>query len=276
MTGASARRPAEVVGELGYARYSAARLHEGAARRRVHRGLARPEQTEADGGDDMSEIPYVKQLGDAFDEAIADGARARRRRHGSAGGANSRSRWRRSRSRWRRGRGGLFTDPVEIGFGTCVLREDGAERQLAIISDPPGRRSTCAHTLPASLEAHDLIACQWPGPRGGGGARESRPLHDRGLAPVPPSTPAAPQGRPPQALAWVERGAVPGARGLRARLTAELRVVAGRAGARLCVWCGPCGGLGPSGSEMLGRLDRASTPRAGPSTSRGVVHRVEQ
>ena len=140
----------------------------------------------------MSEIPYVNQLGDAFDEAIAHGARARRRRPrlgrrrylavalaalavGGGGAAVA----------------GLFTDPVEIGFGNVACYE-GTEPSgnVAIISDPTmAPAQLCATSLSSrGFEAHDLIACQWPGHgvvvvvRGDRGRCTSR-----GLAPVPPS-----------------------------------------------------------------------------------------
>jgi hypothetical protein len=112
----------------------------------------------------MSDIPYVNQLGDAFDEAIARGARAPRlRRLGRrrylavalvaltvAGGGAAVA--------------GLCTDPVEIGFGAvgCFDRPS-TDGDVAIVSDPTKSPvEVCASALPDDgLEARDLIACQW-------------------------------------------------------------------------------------------------------------------
>jgi hypothetical protein len=112
----------------------------------------------------MSEIPYVNQLGDAFDEALAKSARTRRlprlgrRRYlavalaalavGGGGAAVA----------------GLFTDPVEIGFG-AVACFDGpsTDGDVAIVSDPTHSAvDVCAAALAGDgLEARDLIACRW-------------------------------------------------------------------------------------------------------------------
>jgi hypothetical protein len=114
----------------------------------------------------MSEIPYVNQLGDALDVAIARRARAPRlprlgrRRYlavalaalavGGGGAAVA----------------GLFTDPVEIGFGSvgCFDRP-GTGGDVAIVSDPTRSPvDVCAAALQNDgLEAGDLIACQWEG-----------------------------------------------------------------------------------------------------------------
>ena len=139
----------------------------------------------------MSEIPYVNQLGDAFDEAIARRARAPRlRRLGRrrylavalaaltvAGGGAAVA--------------GMFTDPVEIGFGNvaCFERAEPSG-DVAIISDPTRSPiELCASTLPSyGLEARDLIACQWPGHGVVVVARGDRgSCTRRGLAPVPPT-----------------------------------------------------------------------------------------
>jgi hypothetical protein len=212
----------------------------------------------------MSEIPYVNQLGDAFDEAIAHGARARRRRPrlgrrrylavalaalavGGGGAAVA----------------GLFTDPVEIGFGNVACYE-GTEPSgnVAIISDPTRSPvDLCASTLSNyGFEAHDLIACQWPGHgvvvvvRGDRGRCTSR-----GLAPVPPSYARARRRavRLETLAMEFERGAgCLAPREFARRLTAELRsggwprwraVVAGGRG--------PCGRVSvPNGSTLLGSI----------------------
>ena len=212
----------------------------------------------------MSEIPYVNQLGDAFDEAIAHGARARRRRPrlgrrrylaaalaalavGGGGAAVA----------------GLFTDPVEIGFGNVACYE-GTEPSgnVAIISDPTmAPAQLCATSLSSrGFEAHDLIACQWPGHgvvvvvRGDRGRCTSR-----GLAPVPPSYARARRRavRLETLAMEFERGAgCLAPREFARRLTAELRsggwprwraVVAGGRG--------PCGRVSvPNGSMLLGSI----------------------
>jgi hypothetical protein len=114
----------------------------------------------------MSEIPYVNQLGDAFDEAIARRARTPRlRRLGRrrylavalaalavAGGGAAIA--------------GMLHDPVEIGFGAvgCFESQD-VGGGAAVVSDP--RREPvelCAAVLASEgLTARELIACQWQG-----------------------------------------------------------------------------------------------------------------
>lgn len=114
----------------------------------------------------MSEIPYVTQLGDALDEAIARRARAPRLRRlgrrrylavvlaaltiGGSGAAVA----------------GLFTDPVEIGFGAVAcFDQPSTDGDVAIVSDPTRSPvDVCATALQSDgLEARDLIACQWEG-----------------------------------------------------------------------------------------------------------------
>jgi hypothetical protein len=139
----------------------------------------------------MSEIPFVNQLGDAFDEALAARARAPRLRRlgrrrylavalaaltvGGGGAAVA----------------GLFTDPVEIGFGNVACFEKTEPSgNVAIISDPTRSPvDLCAGSLSSlGFAPRDLIACQWAdhgvvvvvrGERGG--------CTSRGLAPVPAS-----------------------------------------------------------------------------------------
>lgn len=139
----------------------------------------------------MNEIPYVNQLGDAFDDAIARRSRVPRLRRlgrrrylavalaalaiGGGGAAAA----------------GLFTDPVEIGFGaTACYQKTDPSGDVAIITDPTRSPvDLCGAALPNDgLEARDLIACQWPGHgvvvvlRGDLGG-----CTHRGLAPVPAS-----------------------------------------------------------------------------------------
>ena len=144
----------------------------------------------------MSEIPFVNQLGDALDAAIAKPAPARRglrrlgrRRYlavalaalavtgGSAAVAE------------------LFTDPVEIGFGAVgCFEEPSTGGNVAVISDPtrsPVKTCAAAMSIQGFAES-ELIACHWEGhgivvvPHEGG---RSCAAHD--LAPVPPGYTAA-------------------------------------------------------------------------------------
>jgi hypothetical protein len=143
----------------------------------------------------MSEIPFVNQLGDALDAAIARPARPPRR-------------FRLTRRRYLAvalaalavaGGGAaiaeMLHDPVEIGFGAvgCFERTEPSG-DVAIITDPTKSPvELCATALTNDgLEAGDLIACQWPGHgvvvvvRGDRGGCTTR-----GLAPVPASYAAA-------------------------------------------------------------------------------------
>jgi hypothetical protein len=137
----------------------------------------------------VSEIPFVNQLGDAIETAIARPARARRRVRlprrrylavalaalAVAGGGAAIA--------------GMLNDPVEIGFGAVGCFE-GTEPSgnVAIITDPSkSPAELCATALPNDgLEAADLIGCQWPGHgvvvvvRGDRGS-----CAQRGLAPLP-------------------------------------------------------------------------------------------
>jgi hypothetical protein len=139
----------------------------------------------------MSEIPFVNRLGDAIETAITRQAPARRRirlprrRYLAvalaglvvAGGGAAVA--------------GLFTDPVEIGFGAVGCYE-GTEPggDVAIITDPTRSPvDICAGALASEgLEARNLIACQWPGH---GVVVVVRGRHgnctERALAPVPPT-----------------------------------------------------------------------------------------
>jgi hypothetical protein len=211
----------------------------------------------------MSDIPYVNQLGDAFDKAIAGRARAPRLRRlgrrrylavalaaltvAGSGAAVA----------------GLFTDPVEIGFGNVACFEKTEPSgNIAIISDPTmAPAELCASSLPSlGFEARDLIACQWQGHgvvvvvRGDRGGCTAR-----GLAPVPPSyAQARRRAVRLQALAKeFERGAgCLAPREFARRLTAELRS-GGWLGWRAVVrgGRGPCGRVSvPSGSALLGSI----------------------
>jgi hypothetical protein len=211
----------------------------------------------------MSEIPFVNQLGDALEAAIAKPSRAPRlRRFGrrrylaaalvaltaACGGAAVAT---------------LSTDPVEIGFGNvaCFERTEPSG-DIAIISDPTRSPvDLCATSLPSlGFEARDLIACQWPGHgvvvvvRGDRGG-----CANRDLAPVPASYGRARRRAVRlQALAMeFERGA-----GCLAppefarRLTAKLRA-GGWAGWRAVTrgGRGPCGRVSvPNGSTLLGSI----------------------
>jgi hypothetical protein len=116
----------------------------------------------------MSEIPFVNQLGDALETAIAKPARAPRLRRlgrrrylavalaalavtgGSAAVA------------------GLFHDPVEIGFGAvgCFDGPD-TDGNVSVLSDPNrSPLAICASVMTEQgldLGKRDLIACSWGG-----------------------------------------------------------------------------------------------------------------
>jgi hypothetical protein len=211
----------------------------------------------------MSEIPYVNQLGDAFDEAIARSARAPRpRRLGRrrylavalvaltvAGGGAAVA--------------GLFADPVEIGFGAVgCFDHPSTDGDVAIVSDPTKSPvEVCASALADDgLEARDLIACQWNGHGIVVLPHEGRPnCAALDLSPVPTA-----YGRARRRAADLQAVAIEFERGagclspqeFARRLTAVLeargwagwRAVAG--GGR-----GPCGRVSaPTGSSLLGSI----------------------
>jgi hypothetical protein len=211
----------------------------------------------------MSEIPYVNQLGDAFDEAIARRARAPRlRRLGRrrylavalaaltvAGGGAAVA--------------GLFTDPVEIGFGAvgCFDRPS-TDGDAAIVSDPTRSPvELCASALrDDGLEARDLIACQWKGHGIVVLPHEGRPnCATLELARVPPA-----YGRARRRAADLQAVAIEFERGagclppreFARRLTVELRA-AGWTSWRAVAdgGRGPCGRVSvPTGSTLLGSI----------------------
>jgi hypothetical protein len=211
----------------------------------------------------MSEIPFVNQLGDALEAAIAKPARAPRLRRlgrrryiavalaalavtgGSAAVA------------------GLFTDPVEIGFGSIgCFEQPSTDGNVAVVSDPTRSPvQTCASAMSyAGFEARELIACRWEGngivviPHEG---RRSCAAH--GLAPVPPGYTAARRRalRLETDVKSFERaaGCLPPAEFAR-RLTRNLRAdgwpgweAVARGGE------GPCGRVSmATGSELLGSI----------------------
>lgn len=141
----------------------------------------------------MSEIPFVNQLGDAIEVAIARRVPARRRFRltrrrylavalaalAVAGGSAAVAE--------------LLHDPVEIGFGAVGCFEGTQpDGNVAVITDPTKSPvALCATSLHQTygrlgLEASDLIACSWQGhgivvvARGDRGSCQAR-----GLAPVP-------------------------------------------------------------------------------------------
>jgi hypothetical protein len=138
----------------------------------------------------MSEIPFVNQLGDALDAAIAQPRRAARLRFSRrryltvalaalavAGGGAAIA--------------GMLDDPVEIGFGAVgCFDSTEPDGNVAVISDPTKSPvELCAAAVPnAGVEAGDLIACSWQGHgivvvlRGHRGGCTAR-----GLTPVPAS-----------------------------------------------------------------------------------------
>jgi hypothetical protein len=211
----------------------------------------------------MSDIPYVNQLGDAFDEAIAGRARApRRRRLGRrrylavalaaltvAGGGAAVA--------------GLFTDPVEIGFGAVACFDrPSTDGDVAIVSDPTRSPiDVCTGALSGSgIDARDLIACQWEGHGIVVLPHEGRPnCAALDLSPISPAYARARlRAADLQAVAVEferEAGCLPPPEFAR-RLTAKLqaggwtswRAVTG--GGR-----GPCGRVSvPSGSALLGSI----------------------
>lgn len=211
----------------------------------------------------MSEIPYVNQLGDAFDEAIARRARQPRlRRLGrrrylavalaaltvTGGGAAV---------------AGLFADSVEIGFGAvgCFDRPN-TEGDIAVVSDPTRSPvEVCAEALSSEgVAAGDLIACEWEGhgivvlPHGG-----RRGCAALDLSPLPPGFRRARLRAAELQAAAVEfertAGCLPPRRFAR-RLTAELRA-GGWPGWRAVAdgGRGPCGRVSaPTGSALLGSI----------------------
>jgi hypothetical protein len=141
----------------------------------------------------MSDIPFVNQLGDAIETALARPAPTRRR-------------FRLPRRRWLAvslaalavaGSGaavaGLLHDPVEIGFGSVACFEGTEpEGNIAVIADPTRRPADlCATAMRDTyrgLDARDLIACMWPGHGVAVVVRGERgSCAARGLAPLPPS-----------------------------------------------------------------------------------------
>jgi hypothetical protein len=139
----------------------------------------------------MSEIPFVNQLGDALDAAIARPAPARRTRLPRLG----RRRYLAVALAALAVVGGgaaladILHDPVEIGFGAVGCFEGtGTDGNVAVIADPTRSPiDLCAGALAASgLEPRDLIACSWHGhdvvvvARGDEGSCRAR-----GLAPLP-------------------------------------------------------------------------------------------
>ena len=141
----------------------------------------------------MSDIPFVNQLGDAIEVAIARPAPARRR-------------FRLTRRRYLAvalaalavaGGGAaladLLHDPVEIGLGSVACFEGTEpEGNIAVIADPTRSPAdlcaTSLHETYVGLAAEDLLACMWPGHgvvvvvRGDRGSCTAR-----GLAPLPVS-----------------------------------------------------------------------------------------
>jgi hypothetical protein len=218
----------------------------------------------------MSEIPFVNQLGDALDAAIANPARAPRRRGlrrlgrrrylavalaalavtgGSAAVA------------------GLFTDPVEIGFGAVgCFEQPSTDGNVAIISDPtrsPVELCAAKAFVEQGFAPRDLIACSWEGhgivviPHDG---RRSCAAHE--LAPVPASYGAA-RRRAARLNADVKAfeesvGCVPPAEFAK-RLTRTLRAAGWRGWDAVARGGeGPCGRVSPAtGSELLGQIGPA-------------------
>jgi hypothetical protein len=214
----------------------------------------------------MSQIPFVNQLGDALDAAIASPAPARRlgrRRYITValaalavvgGGAAIAD---------------IFHDPVEIGFGAVGCFEGTKpEGNVAVISDPTKSPvKLCAAAMPetyGALTARDLIACTWPGHgvvvvvRGDDGSCAAR-----GLAPVP-ATYAFGRRRAARLQATVQRferahDCLAPAEFSR-RLTSELRAAGWRSwrAAASGGGAGPCGRVSVmSGSALLGSIGPA-------------------
>jgi hypothetical protein len=214
----------------------------------------------------MSEIPFVNQLGDAIEVAIARPAGARRRLRirgrrrylavalaalAVAGGGAAVA--------------GLLHDPVEIGFGSVACFETTEPSgNIAVIGDPTREPAElCAASMPEAyggLTASDLIACMWPNHgvvvvvRGNRGSCVAR-----GLAPLPVSyTRARRRAARLQALAqrFERRFDCLAPRPFARRLTRELRV-AGWSRWRAVVRGGEgsCGRVSPmSGSALLGSI----------------------
>jgi hypothetical protein len=214
----------------------------------------------------VSEIPYVNQLGDAFDAAIARRARTPRlRRLGRrrylavalaaltvAGGGAAMA--------------GLLSDPVEIGFGAVACyHEQDLGGGVAVTSDPARAPiDICAGVLAdEGITKRDLIACYWDGhgvvvlPHEG---RRSCTALD--LAPLPASyTHARLRASRLQALAveFEREAGCLAPREFAGRLTAELK---GRGWKR---WravarggSGPCGRVSvPTGSSIVGDIGPA-------------------
>lgn len=216
----------------------------------------------------MSEIPFVNRLGDALDTAIAQPARSPRARTGrrrylavalaalAVGGGGA-------------ALAGMFTDPVEIGFGAVgCFQKTEPSGDVAILTDPTRPPvDLCATALPNhGLEARDLIACQWPGHgvvvvvRGDRGG-----CTKRGLAPLPPMYAAA-RGRAVRlqrtVMAFEQRVECLAPRPFASRLQALLRA-RGWAGWRAVVrgGAGPCGRVSSMGGtdarSIAGYVDGA-------------------
>jgi hypothetical protein len=211
----------------------------------------------------MSEIPFVNQLGDALETAIAKPARAPRLRRfgrrrylavalaalavtgGSAAVAE------------------LFTDPVEIGFGAVgCFERPSTSGNVSIVSDTTRTPvQTCAVAMAsAGFAESELIACHWEGhgivvvPHEG---RRTCAAHD--LAPIPAGYTSA-RRRAARLEADVKKferaaGCLP-PHEFAARLTRELRA-AGWGGWDAVAKSGeaPCGRVSPpTGSELLGSI----------------------
>jgi hypothetical protein len=211
----------------------------------------------------VSEIPFVNQLGDALDIAIAKPSRTPRlRRLGRrrylavalaalvvvGGGAALAD---------------ILHDPVEIGFGAVGCFE-GTEPDgnVAVISDPTRSPvDLCAAALASNgLQARDLIACSWEGHGIVVLARRDRgSCRARGLAPLPAGYALGRRraARLQAVAVRFERGAgCLAPREFARRLSAELRrrgwthwraVPAGGSG--------PCGRVSvPTGSSLVGSI----------------------
>jgi len=214
----------------------------------------------------MSEIPFVNQLGDALEAAIAKPSRAPRlRRLGRrrylavalaalavvGGGAAIAE---------------ILHDPVEIGFGAVgCLGDRGIDGGVAVTTDPTRAPvEICASALASEgFTASDLIACSWEGhgvvvmPHQG---RRSCTAHD--LAPLPASyTRARLRASRLQAVAVKfehDAGCLTPPEFAR-RLTAELRR-RGWTGWRAVAHGGggPCGRVSvPTGSSLVGSIGPA-------------------